>query len=334
MARFLRLLLKLVGALLVIAALLGGLLACELRVAVGPTQPEFVQLKPGASARHIAADLRRAGMIKSQTAFLIWHYFRGHKPLKAGEYSFDHPANVMQVYDRVARGDIYFRTVVVPEGFNSFDIAAALEDAGLGKRAEFLQVVQQEAALIKDLDPDAPSLEGYLFPDTYNLTRTQSMRDIAGVMVHRFRQVAAEIGLNKDIHSMVTMGSIVEKETSAPEERARIAGVFFNRLERKMTLDTDPSVIYAALLNNRYQGTIHKSDLKFNSPYNTYRFGGLPPGPICNPGKDSLRAAMNPAKTQYLYFVSDNHGHSRFARTQKEHQRNVRLYRRSLAQSR
>lgn len=333
MTKFLRLTVKLFAALLVIAALLGGLLAWELRVAVGPTQQVFVQLKPGASARHIAADLHRAGMIKNQTAFLIWHYFRGRKPLKAGEYSFDHPANVMQVYDRVVRGDIYFRTVVVPEGFNSFDIAAALEDAGLGKRAEFLQVVQQEIALIKDLDPNAPSLEGYLFPDTYNLTRTQSMRDIAGVMVHRFRQAAGEIGLNKDVHAIVTMGSIVEKETSAPEERPRVAGVFFNRLERKMTLDTDPSVIYAALLNNRYRGKIYQSDLKFKSPYNTYRFAGLPPGPICNPGKDSLQAAMNPEKTKYLYFVSDNHGHSRFARTQKEHQRNVRLYRRSLAES-
>jgi UPF0755 protein len=187
--------------------------------------------------------------------------------------------------------------------------------------------------LVRDLDPQAPSLEGYLFPDTYHFTRTQSMHDIAAAMVHRFRQTAREVGLARDFHDVVTMASIVEKETGAPEERARVAGVFNNRLEKNMVLATDPSVIYAALLNNRYRGTIYQSDLHFDSAYNTYRYPGLPPGPISNPGKASLEAALHPESTDYLYFVSDNQGHHKFSRTEAEHARNVAAYRRAQAQA-
>jgi UPF0755 protein len=153
-------------------------------------------------------------------------------------------------------------------------------------------------------------------------------------MIKRFRQEAHVLGLSDDVHRVVTMASIVEKETAVPDERPLIAGVFYNRLTQRMALDTDPSVIYAALLANRYRGTIYESDLKFSSPYNTYRNAGLPPGPIANPGKDSLLAAMHPAKTDYLYFVSDNQGHHRFARTLEEHQQNVAQYRRAVSAGR
>ena len=269
-----------------------------------------MQLKPGSSAHHIAAALANAGIIRSQYAFLAWHYLHGRKPLKAGEYAFDHRATTREVYDRIAHGDIYFQTLVVPEGYNMFDIATAIEEAQLGKRDDFLKVARSDTSLIKDLDPQAPSLEGYLFPDTYHFTRTQSLHDMAAAMVRRFRQAAKDVGLNQNFHAVVTMASIVEKETGAPEERPEVASVFYNRLDKHMVLATDPSVIYAALLNNRYNGVIHQSDLHFESPYNTYRTPGLPPGPISNPGRASLQAAMHPAQDRLSVFCQRQSGSS------------------------
>jgi UPF0755 protein len=315
---------------LIVAA---GLVAYALLLPAGPHEEKLVQLRPGSSAKRIAADLQKAGIIRSQYAFLLWHQLHGRKPLKAGEYSFDHPARVREVYDRIARGDMFVRLLVIPEGYNMFDIAGAIEQAGLGKRDEFLKVARADIALIHDLDPQATSLEGYLFPDTYRVTRTQTLHDIAAAMVHRFRQAAQNAGLTKDFHDTVTMASIVEKETGAPEERPEVASVFYNRLSRHMVLATDPTVIYAALLNNRYRGTIYRSDLQYDSPYNTYRNQGLPPGPICNPGRASLQAALHPASTDYLFFVSDNRGHHNFSRTEAEHARNVAAYRRAVSQA-
>lgn len=326
-----RLVLKVVIVLIIATA---GFLAYGLLLPAGPHSAQLVQLKPGSSARRIAADLKQAGIIRSQYAFLLWHYLSGDKSLKAGEYSFDHSARAAEVYDRIVHGDIYFHTVVVPEGFNMFDVASAIEAAGLGKRDDFLHVVRSQTALVSDLDPKAPTLEGYLFPDTYHFTRTQSLHDIVAAMVHRFRQASREIGLEGDLHGIVTMASIVEKETALSEERPVVASVFYNRIARNMALDTDPSVIYAALLNNRYRGTIYRSDLQFSSPYNTYKVAGLPPGPICNPGRASLIAAMHPASTDYLFFVSDNQGHHRFARTMREHISNVAAYRQAVEQDR
>jgi UPF0755 protein len=325
---------KFLFRLFVIAAIVGAtLLAYAVYLPTGPNEQKFVQLRPGSSARKIASDLKKAGMIRSQYAFMLWHYLHGHKALKAGEYTFDHPARLHEVYDRVARGDIYVHLLVVPEGFNVYDIAHAIEDAGLGRRDDFLKLARTDVSLIRDLDPQAPTLEGYLFPDTYRVTRTQSLHDIAAMMVHRFRQAAREVGLNQDYHTLVTMASIVEKETAVDAERPEVASVFYNRLKRHMTLSTDPTVIYAALLNDRYRGTIYRSDLQYDSPYNTYRNTGLPPGPISNPGKASLQAAMHPASTDYLYFVSDNQGHHRFSSTPEEHARNVAAYRRAAAQA-
>jgi UPF0755 protein len=326
----LRFLFRLLAIAIVVAAVW---LAFGLLAPTGPSQEQLVQLKAGSSARHIAAQLRKEGIIRNQWEFLLWHYAHGRKPLKAGEYAFDHPARLGEVYDRIARGDIYVHTLVIPEGFNMFDIAAAVENAGLGKREDFLSVARNETGLIRDLDPQAPSLEGYLFPDTYHFTRTQSAHDMAAAMVHRFRQAAREAGLTGDFHKIVTMASIVEKETSVPEERPEVAGVFYNRLAKNMVLATDPTVIYAAMIRNHYRGTIYQSDLQFDSPYNTYRYAGLPPGPIANPGRASLEAALRPATTDYFYFVSDNQGHHRFSRTPSEHARNVAAYRRAVAQS-
>lgn len=323
--------------IVLLAAILGAAawLAYGLLLPIGPRgQEKFVLLRPGSSARHIARELKNAGVIRSERAFLLWHYWRGLPALKAGEYKFDHPASAREVYGRIVAGDIYVHTVVIPEGYNIFDIANALQAAGLGSREDFLAVAHSDVTLISDLDPQEPSLEGYLFPDTYEFTRTQSLHDIAAAMVRRFRQESHQLGLATDFHRVVTMASIVERETAVPAERPLVASVFYNRLRRNIVLATDPSVIYAALLAGRYNGVIHQSDLQFDSSYNTYKHAGLPPGPICNPGRDALQAAIQPARSDFLYFVSDNNGHHRFARSIQEHSRNVAAYRRAVAASR
>ena len=295
-----------------------------------PTGQKFVLLKPGFSAHRIAAELKSAGVIRNEKAFLLWHYLHRHRSLKAGEYLFERPASTVDIYRRLIRGDIYVHTVVIPEGFTMFDIAQAMQDAGLGTREEFLQIAQQDTSLIQDLAPQATSLEGYLFPDTYEFTRTQSPHEMIAAMVHHFRQVATSIGLTSDVHQTVTMASIVEKETAVADERPLVAGVYYNRLARHMALGADPSVAYAELLSGTYQGSLHHGDLQINSPYNTYRNRGLPPGPIANPGKSALEAAMHPVSTDYLYFVSDANGHHRFARSLEEHNKNINAYRRAL----
>jgi UPF0755 protein len=305
-------------------------------VPYGSDEQRTADIRPGDSSRAVAAKLQSAGAIRSELAFLVYHYALGARggrnALKAGEYAFDHPETIVEVHRHLTHGDIYARTVVVPEGFNMFDIAHAIEAAGIGRASDFLNEAQSDTALIADLSPDAKSLEGYLFPDTYRFSRHSSMRDIASSMVKRFRQEAASIGLlqrEPQLPAIVTMASFVEKESAVPEERPIIAGVFYNRLKAGIPLATDPSVIYASLLAGTWKGTIHQSELHSDSLYNTYSHAGLTPGPICNPGASALKAAMNPAATDYLYFVADGSGtgHHRFARNLEEHNHNVALYR-------
>ncbi len=312
----------------------GGWVAWLVYAPVTPPVLTSLLLRPGYSTRRIAAELKKAGIIRSERVFWLWHVLHPKPTLKAGEYHFEREASLPQVSERIARGDIFFHVVTIPEGYTMFDIAKAMEDAGLGPAADFLRIAETQTRLISDLAPGAKSLEGYLFPNTYEFTRTQSLEEMAATMVHQFRQVAQEIGLNAslnaDISKVVTMASIVEKETAAPDERPLVAGVYFNRLEQKMALDADPSVIYAELLAGTYQGSLHHADLAVNSPYNTYRFPGLPPGPIGNPGKSALQAALHPESTKFLYFVSDGNGHHRFARSLEEHNKNVTAYRHAI----
>jgi peptidoglycan lytic transglycosylase G len=315
---------------LVAAIAVGGWLGWALWLPATPPGQRFVLLKPGYSTKRIASELKSAGIIRSQDAFLLWHYFHRKGSLKAGEYLFEHPATVLDIHNRLVRGDIYFHTVVIPEGYTMFDIARAIEEAGLGTSDDFLKIAKSDSSLIADLDPDARSLEGYLFPSTYQFTRTQTTQDIVKEMVREFRQVAQQIGLNGDIHQTVTMASIIEKETASPEERSLVASVYYNRLSKKIALDADPSVIYAELLDGKYAGALHHADMQVESPYNTYRHTGLPPGPIGNPGRSALEAAMHPATSDYYYFVSDGNGHHRFAGSLEEHNRNVVAYRRAM----
>jgi UPF0755 protein len=297
----------------------------------GPGGEVFLEVAPGMGSRAIGATLAAQGIVRSQYAFDVWHVLRGGT-LKAGEYRFAQPATLPDVYRRLVKGDVYTRTVTIPEGFNLFDIAQAVEDAQLGTKDSILAAATQDVSLIADLDPGAKNLEGYLFPDTYRFQRHQPPSQILGAMVRRFRQNSAAIGLQTDYHRIVTLASLVEKETPAAQDRPLVASVLVNRLAKNMPLMTDPTVIYAALLEKRYRGTIYQSDLKRQSAYNTYLHAGLPPGPICSPGTASLAAAMNPASSNYLYFVADASaaGHSRFAATLEEHQRNVTAYRQGL----
>lgn len=320
----------LISLFLVVVLALGGWVAFQVYTPVVPPPNTSLLLHTGYSTRRIAAELKKAGVIRSELVFRLWHAAHPKPSLKAGEYLFEREATLPQVYGRIARGDIYFHTVTIPEGYTMFDIAKAMEDAGLGSAADFLQIAETQTQLISDLAPEAKSLEGYLFPNTYEFTRTQSKEEMVGTMVHEFRQVSQQIGLSSDVQKTVTMASIVEKETAAPDERPRVASVYYNRLTQRMALDADPSVIYAELLTGTYSGSLHHADMAVNSPYNTYRFPGLPPGPIANPGKGALEAAMHPDSTNFLYFVADGNGHHRFARSLEEHNRNVSAYRRAL----
>src|SRR3954466_12798 len=322
---------KLLTFLLLCCLGFAGWLAWTLWLPVRVGGQKFVMLRSGYSTRHVARELKTAGVIRSSEAFVLWHAFHRRPSLKAGEYLFDRDANAIAVHKRLARGDVYVHTVVIPEGFNMFDIAAAIESAGLGSRQDFLKAAAADTSLISDLDPQAKSLEGYLFPSTYELTRAQSMHEMICVMVKQFRRVSGELGLNQDVHRTVTLASIIEKETSVPDERPEVASVYQNRLNGRIPLQADPSVIYAELLQGNYGGALHHDDMSFDSAYNTYRHSGLPPGQLANPGKTSLQAAMHRGVTEFLYFVSDGNGHHRFSNNLEEHNRNVAALRRAVA---
>lgn len=326
------------GAGLVLAVLLLALVASAawvgwlVLVPYGPETEVFVEIVPGTSALKIGEQLESAGVVRSQFAFDLVRWIKRSR-LQAGEYRFDHPALVSEVYERIVRGDVYTKAVTIPEGSTIFDVAARLEQAGFGPKELFLQAQAREVRLVKDLDPKAHSLEGYLFPDTYRFPRKAKPEQICATMVRRFRQEAARLGLKEHVHEVVTLASLVEKETAVDGERPLVASVFANRLAQHMPLMTDPSVIYGLELAGEWRGTIYQSDLRRDTPYNTYMHTGLPPGPIANPGLRSLRAAMDPAKTDYLYFVAagnDPQGHSMFSATLEQHARDVAAYRSAL----
>ena len=312
--------------LLVALACAGALF---LLVPYGPAAETFVDIPSGSGTPRIAALLETNGVVRSRYAFDLLRLVKGGR-LRAGEYRFDHPTSAVAVYDRLARGDVYTRTLVIPEGYNIFDIAHAVETAGLGSAAEFLAAERGNTALIADLTPGSKpvSLEGFLFPDTYRFSRRSTPAAMLAVMVRRFRQQTAGLGLGETPMRTVTLASIVEKEVGQSAERPLVASVFENRLTRGMPLQTDPTVIYAALLDGRYRGGIYASDLKADSVYNTYRHAGLPPGPIASPGLASLRAVLHPPQSEYLYFVSDRAGHTKFSTTLGEHATHVAELRR------
>ncbi len=323
---------KFLGFLLLLVLLAAGGAAWLVYTPVTPPAETFVDFPSGTGTQAMAQKLQETGVIRSRYAFDLLRIWK-QGTLKAGEYRFAAPANALTVYSRIAKGDVYTVAVTIPEGFNLFDIASAVQAAGLGSSDAFLQAAHTNTDLIASLSPGATSLEGFLYPDTYRFSHHTTIRTMQETMVRRFRQQAAKMGIPAgDIATTVTLASLVEKEVHFDDERALAAGVFGNRLQRDMPLQTDPTVIYAALLAGRWSGVIHRSDLDFDSPYNTYRHTGMPPGPICSPGAAALHAAMQPAATDNLYFVADATGHTRFASSLAEHTANVADYRKALTQ--
>ena len=329
---------RVVKTFFVLVVLVSMVTGFFLLVPFGPSAERFVQVAPGTGTAGIAKQLEKAGIVRSAVVFdalTIWKSVRGTGAgtLKAGEYRFDHAATMEEVYDRLRKGDVYTVTVVVPEGFNIFDIAGAVAAAGLDSREDFLRAEQQQTELIAAWVPSgrATSLEGFLFPDTYKFSRHATAVQVLTAMVRRFGQEVTRLGMARgSVARTVTLASLVEREVHIDAERPEVASVFENRLAAGMPLQTDPAVMYGSMLRGTWTGVIHQSELKSDSAYNTYVHAGLPPGPICNPGVASLKAVLHPAKTDYLYFVADARGATRFAATLAEHDANVVAYRAGL----
>jgi UPF0755 protein len=290
-----------------------------------------VEFPRGTGTRGMARELAAKGVIPSELSFLAARALRPTAKLQAGEYLFKEAATPLQVLDRLARGDIFYHVLAVPEGSNLFDIAEEVGKLGWVSKDDFLKVAR-DPALIKDLAPKAPTLEGYLFPSTYRLVKGTSARQIAKIMTDQFRKTWKSLpgSNNAPVHEMATLASLVEKETAVPGERKLVASVYRNRIDKGMKLECDPTTIYAAMLDGRWRGTIYLSDLKNANPYNTYQNEGLPPGPIANAGAASLEAALQPAKTEYVFFVAKpgGAGSHTFSTDLAGHNRAVAEYRR------
>lgn len=289
----------------------------------------------GSSVEGIARQLEREGVVAS--AFL----FRLHarlvapgRPLQAGQYKFDSPLSIAEVTEKLRSGDVYFHQITVPEGRDQREIAEIFVRAGFGTAEEW-EGATEDPTLIRDLDPQATDLEGYLFPETYFLTYHSRPEEIVESMVGRFRRIwtserrqrASELGLS--VREAVTLASLIERETGLAPERRLVSSVFHNRLRRGMLLQCDPTVVYAVKRVQEFDGTIRRSHLQMDSPYNTYLYPGLPPGPIANPGEASIEAALFPATSDYLFFVSRNDGSHHFSVDYAAHNTAVRRYQRN-----
>jgi UPF0755 protein len=306
----------------------------------GYSEPKIaVTIHPGTSVSSIANILHQKGVIPHPwylKGIFIVKKTQGQS--KAGDYVFDRPMSPWQVYEKLMKGEMQYTVMTVPEGSNIFDVENIFDLKKVGQREDYRIALQspEVTAALKSIDPMIENPEGFLFPNTYFLTkREMDARTAILLMIKQFQKVygheerkkASELKLN--IVQVITLASMIEKETAQPSERPLISGVFHNRLSKSMLLQCDPTVIYAQMLAGSYDGQISRTDLQFQSPYNTYVTGGLPPGPICNPGKESIEAALNPQQTNMLYFVSRNDGSHQFSATLQEHNRAVAQYQRS-----
>lgn len=324
----------------------GGFAAWQLGLETTPPPEARVEIARGTGTRQIAAQLLQAGVIRDANLFLVAKTLKQAK-LQAGEYVFEKPATLWQVLDRLRRGDVFQLEATIPEGSNRYDIARILAAAGVIDAQSFI-AESASPALVQDLAPNAPTLEGFLFPATYRFPRRTTAKTICREMVTSFRRAWKQAGgtgrgfghstgHGTDYGSgntlrYTTMASLVEKETGVAEERPLVSSVFWNRIGLKMKLECDPTVAYAALIEGKWRGKIHRSDLDREHPYNTYRTLGLPPGPIANPGLKSLEAAFRPESTKYLFFVAraDGSGGHNFSSDIAGHQRAVQNYRRAV----
>ena len=291
----------------------------------------FVDIPKGANPRTIGERLVDAGVVRDHMTFRAAVMASGHAGgLKAGEYRFDHPMTADEVVTKIAKGDVYKRLITFREGLTIAEMAQVWEEKKFGSAKDFMKAATN-FSLIHDLDPAARDLEGYLFPETYALPRDTPASEVVAQMVSNFKKAfaplqkdAEQVGL--PVRQAVSLAALVEKETAAPDERPMVAAVYLNRLHQHMPMQADPTVVYAMEKAGKYHGNISKADLSMDSPYNTYKYPGLPPGPIAAPGRASLEAVAHPAQVDYLYFVSKNDGTHVFATTLAEHNKNVNTW--------
>jgi len=290
------------------------------------------EISKGQTAKEVGQALKKRGIIRLRWPFLFgYKFFYSSHTLKAGEYLFRLPLSTKDIIEKLIEGRILLHTYTVPEGLTRKETAAHFETLGLCLEKDFL-AASEDTSLITHLDPEADNLEGYLYPETYHFPKYTQPGMLVSAMIRQFQEIFTGEWKNKandmnmSVREIVILASLIEKETSLTHEKKLVSSVFHNRLKRGIKLDCDPTIIYVLKENDRFTGRLRYKDLKMDDPYNTYIYGGLPPGPISNPGKESLEAALYPANTDYLYFVSRNDGSHKFSATLKEHNKAVRKY--------
>jgi len=319
-------------SLLIVASVLGSAFMALIFIdstATNYKRDVVFDVRPGQTLRSVAKELHAAKLVASDWKFYWYARFKdADNRIRVGEYALHTQMRPREVLDVITSGRSIERSLTIQEGFNIFEIADQLERQGFAKRDEFLQLARDPKLVRQLLGEDLSSLEGYLFPETYKVTKFTGTQGLIRLMVNRFLAVYKELpahGMTR--HQLVTLASIVEKETGAPEERPIISSVFHNRMQKGMRLETDPTVIYGIFFETgRWNRNISRADLLRDGPYNTYRRSGLPPGPIANPGREALLAAIAPAKTEFLFFVSRNDGTHVFSKDFRSHQQAVQNY--------
>jgi UPF0755 protein len=295
-----------------------------------------VEIPDGYSSEAIVDLLVSRDVLLDRYPALIHLYFSDYRGrLQAGEYVFDEALDVEGVFRKLASGEVRLHTFTVPEGLRVDQMALRWEESGFGPSADFLGAANAALPQVQEIDPRAVSVEGYLFPETYsfprNVTATEAVRAMLAGLEDSISRLEESTSLDAwplDLHDTLVLASLVESEAAVADERVVISSVFHNRLDRGMKLDCDPTVIYAMIQDDSYRGRLLREDLIFDSPYNTYVYGGLPPGPISNPGFASLLAAVEPGESDYIFFVRTEGGRHSFSRTLAEHNRAVAAYRR------
>lgn len=289
---------------------------------------QVVTVNEGMTLKEISSALEHRGLIRNKLIFMTWARLKGYsRKIKAGEYRLNSSMTPIRIMEVLTRGVMLTYTVTIPEGYSIKQIADVFSEQGLAAGDEFIEYALKSDSPGK-YGIESPSLEGYLYPDTYIFARGLSVSSIIDVMVGRFKEIVTPLNdiiteRGMSLNELVTLASIIEKETGKTEERPLIASVFLNRLRKNMRLESDPTVIYGI---KDFSGNIKKKDLTTHTPYNTYLIRGLPPGPISSPGLASLMAVLNPDETDYLYFVSKNDGSHHFSKTFEEHNRAVYRY--------
>ena len=329
---------RLVLSLLIVPILAGALILWFLNSPPSRMDHQIIRISRGASVHAIATSLKQQNLITSVDFFKAISYLKPGRSIGAGKYRIHKDMTSVEIFDRLASGEVITRKVTIPEGFNIYQIGRRLNDEGITSEKKFLFYAENRNFL-KSLKIKAPSVEGYLFPDTYIFPEDSDPRDIIIIMYKKTRQTLRDLqatveaspeGAALSTHRLLSLASLIEKEAKVRKEQVYISSVFHNRLQKNWRLDCDPTVRYAV---KRFTGPIYLSDLKKDSPYNTYRRKGLPPTPICSPGREAIAAALKPAKTRFFFFVARNDGSHYFSKTLREHNRAEKFYQRNEAVS-